>query len=194
MDKKEFAAKFKDPRWQRVRLQVMERDQFMCRKCGDKDSTLNVHHCFYEWGNDPWDYPIPSLITLCEGCHEAETQYSADVKKNLWREFARHGVLTDEIHRIGMNFAYAVRYCKGNATMAAVVIADAMLNKDSWDRAVESAERSYAQDVFDDTDWWKHGLGGPIDYLLHKVPDGWDLEMDAQDRRNATQEPEPKED
>lgn len=38
----------KDPRWQKKRLEIMERDEFACRDCGDKESTLNVHHTYYE--------------------------------------------------------------------------------------------------------------------------------------------------
>jgi hypothetical protein len=66
----EYTAKLKDPRWQRKRLEIMGRDKFKCRLCGDSDSTLHVHHIKYERGADPWDYNDESLVTLCEGCHE----------------------------------------------------------------------------------------------------------------------------
>jgi hypothetical protein len=51
----------------------MQRDNFTCQECKTTEKTLNVHHCFYKFGNDPWDYPDTSLVTLCEGCHELET-------------------------------------------------------------------------------------------------------------------------
>lgn len=65
-----YAQKLRDPRWQRRRLEIMGRDKFACRMCGDSKSTLNVHHIFYTRGADPWDYPDTALVTTCEACHE----------------------------------------------------------------------------------------------------------------------------
>lgn len=65
-----YSERLKDPRWQKKRLQIMERDRFTCRLCSDTETTLNVHHLFYEKGADPWDYPDSSLLTVCEPCHE----------------------------------------------------------------------------------------------------------------------------
>ncbi len=69
-----YMEKLRDPRWQKMRLKIMERDYFACRYCGDEESTLNVHHLDYKAGNDPWDYPEDWLVTLCETCHEEERQ------------------------------------------------------------------------------------------------------------------------
>ncbi len=66
---KTYWEKLRDPRWQKKRLQVMERDGFECQECGDKTSTLNVHHKFYRSKADPWDYESEWLVTLCESCH-----------------------------------------------------------------------------------------------------------------------------
>src|SRR5574341_499270 len=74
-----YNEKLRDPRWQRMRLKVMERDEWACQICYDSKSTLNVHHRFYDFGKDPWDYPIEALATLCEGCHEDETKESARI-------------------------------------------------------------------------------------------------------------------
>ena len=64
-----YSEKLRDPRWQKLRLMVMERDEFECRHCGDKKSTLHVHHL--EYRKDPWDAIPDHLITLCEKCHES---------------------------------------------------------------------------------------------------------------------------
>lgn len=58
------------PNWQAMRLKIMSRAEFKCERCGDKDTTLNVHHSFYEKGLKPWEYPERSLHCLCEPCHE----------------------------------------------------------------------------------------------------------------------------
>lgn len=59
---------YKDPRWQKKRLEILGRDKWKCVACGDDKATLHVHHCSY--GKKPWDVPDYVLQTLCEGCHE----------------------------------------------------------------------------------------------------------------------------
>lgn len=71
-NKSEYAKKFKDPRWQKKRLEILQRDEFTCKICGDAESTLHIHHRNYINGREPWEYPDDYLVTLCEKCHEAE--------------------------------------------------------------------------------------------------------------------------
>ena len=59
----------KDGRWQRRRLEIMERDGFKCCDCGTSDD-LHVHHIQYIAGRKPWEYDDEDLITLCEKCHK----------------------------------------------------------------------------------------------------------------------------
>jgi hypothetical protein len=58
---------YKHPKWQQARLRVMERDHWKCVACDDAESTLHVHHFYYD-GN-PWDVADEFLQTLCEKCH-----------------------------------------------------------------------------------------------------------------------------
>lgn len=67
---KTYAEKLKDPRWQRKRLEIMERDGFKCRHCYSAEKTLNVHHKIYRKGKLPWDYEDEVFVTLCEECHQ----------------------------------------------------------------------------------------------------------------------------
>lgn len=64
----------KDPRWQRKRLEIMQRDNFTCQHCGATDKTLQVHHLWYSKLNKPWEYDDDSYLTLCSRCHEIETE------------------------------------------------------------------------------------------------------------------------
>lgn len=66
-----YSEKLKDPRWQKVRLQVLNRDEFTCQHCGDTEATLHVHHLSYN--GEPWEAENHLLITLCEVCHTDET-------------------------------------------------------------------------------------------------------------------------
>lgn len=59
-----------DPRWQKLRLKILERDRFKCMVCQDKDSTLHVHHRVYEKKKKIWEAKPDNLVTLCEKCHE----------------------------------------------------------------------------------------------------------------------------
>jgi hypothetical protein len=63
-----YSDKLKDPRWQKKRLQVFQRDKFKCTKCGDAETTLHVHHNAYN--GEPWDADLKQLDTLCADCHE----------------------------------------------------------------------------------------------------------------------------
>lgn len=68
-----YSQKLRDPRWQRLRLQIMQRDGFRCVICGDDKKTLNVHHLIYQ-RRDPWDYPEYVYQTLCEECHKTRQE------------------------------------------------------------------------------------------------------------------------
>lgn len=79
----EYSIKLKDPRWQKKRLEIFERDNWTCQYCGDKNNTLNVHHKDYDDNIEPWDYPDEWLITLCDECHEGELNDRLDIEKEL---------------------------------------------------------------------------------------------------------------
>lgn len=65
-----YAEKLKDPRWQKVRLQVFEAAGWRCEDCGESTKTLNCHHKYYERNTEPWDYPMEAFAALCNECHD----------------------------------------------------------------------------------------------------------------------------
>lgn len=65
-----YQKKLLDPRWQKKRLEILERDNWCCQSCGDKEETLHVHHKKYN--GDPWDIENKYLVTFCATCHEFE--------------------------------------------------------------------------------------------------------------------------
>ena len=71
MSKAAYRAMLRDPRWQRLRLQVFERDAWTCQHCRSVRKELQVHHVQYVWGWKPWEYPLRLLLTLCVDCHKA---------------------------------------------------------------------------------------------------------------------------
>lgn len=77
--KTEYKKELKNKRWNELRLIVMKRDEFKCKLCGSKHN-LNVHHIKYKDGKKAWEYPITSLITLCEECHK---KVHSDINNDL---------------------------------------------------------------------------------------------------------------
>lgn len=77
MAKTKYSELLRDPRWQKKRLKILERDGWMCQWCGSDKEQLTVHHTHYKRKADgkffdPWDYPNDSLMTLCVSCHDLE--------------------------------------------------------------------------------------------------------------------------
>lgn len=64
-----YSDLLKDPRWQKKRLEIFNRDKYTCQLCSDKNTTLVVHHKRYIPGHSPWEYKKTDLITYCECCH-----------------------------------------------------------------------------------------------------------------------------
>lgn len=65
-----YTDQLKDPRWQKKRLEILERDEWKCKDCGNGKDTLHVHHHLYKKGAAPWEYPNALLGTLCDDCHK----------------------------------------------------------------------------------------------------------------------------
>lgn len=82
-----YSDYFKDPRWQKKRLEILERDDFCCQICFDTKETLNVHHRIYSKGKKPWEYDNKHLVTLCETCHSDETKVIPDMRDRLVNTF-----------------------------------------------------------------------------------------------------------
>lgn len=100
-----YSDKLKDPRWQKKRLEILNRDGFKCLACQDDKSTLHVHHCYYVSKRQPWEYPNESLLTFCSKCHkevdgDSEStahwmakawEFSAGSEVRRWRIREAHG-------------------------------------------------------------------------------------------------------
>lgn len=65
-----YQRKLQNPKWQRKRLLIMQRDKFRCVYCDSDEKELQVHHERYIPDREPWEYPDELLITLCHACHE----------------------------------------------------------------------------------------------------------------------------
>lgn len=75
-----YSDKLKSPKWQKKRLEVLSRDSFTCKCCGDQETELHVHHLKYT--KEPYDAPLIDLQTLCKHCHYYYTFNHNDILKS----------------------------------------------------------------------------------------------------------------
>jgi len=78
-----FFENYRDPRWQKKRLEVMERDGFGCVNCGERGRELHVNHKFYRDQLKPWEYENCELETLCDNCHKRATAAQRELRSDL---------------------------------------------------------------------------------------------------------------
>lgn len=113
-----YADQLRDPRWQRKRLEIMERADFTCESCGDEKKTLAVHHRIYLGGRKAWEYENEYLECLCEDCHTS--------KHNLQAELNAVLVMSGDIEQV-IGYAKGI-YCMITNTSDEVKIT-------SWEQA-----------------------------------------------------------
>src|SRR5262245_31613135 len=99
-----YQQKLLDPRWQKKRLEVFERDEWTCQACHDKEATLHVHHRYYEQGCEPWEYPLDAFITYCAECHELETFYKPLAEQALLMALRKQGFGFYETYLLAKGF------------------------------------------------------------------------------------------
>lgn len=90
-----YQDKLKDRRWQTKAARIRLRDKDQCQNpvcCSGNFSQLHVHHKYYWFGKDPWEYPDEDYITLCHICHELEGQRWI-LDKGLSMAFDHAGIL-----------------------------------------------------------------------------------------------------
>jgi hypothetical protein len=106
-DETPYAEKLRDPRWQKVRLEVLARDRWRCQICDDPTSTLAVHHRYYLRNREPWEYPLDALVTLCEFCHARETAERGDAERRLLDTLRRVGLSIGQLRALTTAIATA---------------------------------------------------------------------------------------
>jgi len=84
-----YSSQLRDRRWQKKRLEILERDGFTCRICGSEDNTeqLHIHHLFYRKGAAPWEYPNEALVSVCASCHEEVSEVMNEFLMDLFIRF-----------------------------------------------------------------------------------------------------------
>ena len=74
-----YSEKLRDPRWRRKRERILARCDNRCEECGSA-SGLEVHHCYYRYGREAWQYPDRALLALCGRCHALRGEAEMDFR------------------------------------------------------------------------------------------------------------------
>lgn len=120
MPQKSYTELLRDPRWQRKRLTIMERDRFVCCRCGAGHLTLNVHHTFYQKGVLPWQYPDHSLLTFCEPCHVKEEKEKEAIDRKISLYLRKLGATNMRVNRIGNLIQEISNFVGSNSALSVV--------------------------------------------------------------------------
>lgn len=133
---KAYSEKLRDPRWQKKRLEILERDEWTCQLCFDTENTLNVHHKVYEKGKEPWDIDNNKLVTLCEQCHAEEKEYRPGEEQFLLRVLRERGFFSVDLN--GLTCGFMAMEMDHLPEVIATVLGDAMQDKATMEKLVSS--------------------------------------------------------
>lgn len=92
-----YSEKLQDPRWQKLRLEIFQRDKWACSNCGATDKPLHIHHGYYQFGREPWEYERASLYSYCQDCHA-----DADNAREELKVWAGRMTLGQQISLLGI--------------------------------------------------------------------------------------------
>lgn len=122
----------------------MQRDNFRCQMCGSFESTLHIHHISYNTGN-PWEIHDNALITLCEDCHEHETEAVKDEAKDLIKVLKGAGMMSVDFKALSAAFLNCNRVLRYRHNVEALV---KMLTDDKyWEMAENEIEIESKKEV-----------------------------------------------
>lgn len=79
---KTYSEKLKDQRWKNKSQSKKEWAGHKCQDCGSI-FNLEVHHCYYRFNLEPWQYPLDSLRCLCSECHNLRGKTEMEIRARM---------------------------------------------------------------------------------------------------------------
>ena len=92
----DFADQYDDPRWQKKRLEILKRENYICQHCKKQKNELRAHHTYYNYNKKIWEYENESLLCLCQRCHSN--------LHNFLNQSKTHGLVTRNVENLTRNF------------------------------------------------------------------------------------------
>ncbi len=140
-EKTDYAEKLKDPRWQKLRLEVFERDQWTCQHCYQQmeaAGNLQVHHKYRQYPPiEPWEYPQEALITYCEKCHLKDEQERGQAENTLLYSLRRRGLHADVLRSLAASVDGMI-IAGDDAQLIFYAMMGVLTDKDLQQQAVQS--------------------------------------------------------
>lgn len=102
----DFLMSYQTAEWQRLKYQVLERDNFTCQICGEKYGLMQVHHITYaHCRGKAYNAPMADLITLCEECHRHDDGdhvhfYNGDFYLSVGNDFSHTNPIVLDMRQI----------------------------------------------------------------------------------------------
>lgn len=78
-----YSEQLKSPMWQKKRLEIMQKYNFQCQMCFDKNMQQHVHHKYYLKNIKAWEYKDECYTLLCNKCHSATHKTIEQINANL---------------------------------------------------------------------------------------------------------------
>lgn len=128
-----YSKKLRDPKWQRKRLEILQRDGFSCRDCGRGDMELHIEHAYYVNGLNPWDYEDRCLRSLCSDCHKRVES----LKREILDGFANSGP-AGQYGLFKLSTALASGLCEDRPFIEALY---ELISQNLWNQVPEKANQ-----------------------------------------------------
>lgn len=125
MDRNQYQEKLTDPRWQKLRLKIFERDAWTCQCCGAMDRTLHVHHLWYVPRKEPWETPMEGLLTLCDDCHTYERESRIEAEDDLLQAVRECGQCAGAVKLLAAAFRHFAKKnpsCKAKSDISVDIL------------------------------------------------------------------------
>lgn len=86
-----WSDQYKNPKWQKKRLEALEDAGWRCLACHQQDRQLHVHHIAYAPSRKIWEYELSNLTVLCDKCHRELHGRIEHTRAALTLEFLGNG-------------------------------------------------------------------------------------------------------
>lgn len=117
MAKETYSELLRNPMWQKKRLEILEREDFTCQLCSDKETELQIHHKEYHKGKKPWQYENTNFQSLCKYCHKVVEDFKdkkliAIIAAKTYEENIDCYRISTIFNSLTHGLIVAIHYCK----------------------------------------------------------------------------------
>lgn len=114
-----YEDQLRHPKWLAFRKDVYKRARFRCQLCGKQNVGLEAHHSYYESDKMAWEYPIESVIALCNTCH-SEKAHGKPSEELLLAQFETQHV-RDQLQFSESLYKQFIAYLSRPSSMGALI-------------------------------------------------------------------------